>query len=148
MISPQIFVSVSDRIRLHFTDFAIGVVPSFNHTAPKRQVVGMDEFAYLIPLDCLTSTPVAPRKRTLRKGLLGSGGGGVDLAGINSSPPMITPPRKTRMFPRMIDNSPRPRVRPDPRPQERKTSPNVKGKGKERMPVQAEAFEFFGSEFD
>jgi hypothetical protein len=58
----------------------------------------MDEFAYLIPLDCRTSTPVAARKRTL-KGLLGSGGGGKDLADINPSPPRISPPRRKRMSP-------------------------------------------------
>ena len=87
-------MSAYDRGRLYFTDFAVGAVPSFGCAAQKRQAVGMDEFAYVIPLDCLTSTPVAARKRTLKKGLLGSGGGGTDLAGINPSPPRISSPRR------------------------------------------------------
>lgn len=114
-------------------DLPADFIPSsFGCSAPSQQAIGIDDFAYLIPLDCRTSTPVAARKRNL-KGLLGSGRSWTNLAGINPSPspPKISSPRK-RMPLGMIDNSPRPRVRPNPHPQEKKSV-----KGKERMPIQA-----------
>ena len=72
MIFPQILVSVYyNRGRLHsfLLTLAIdGAVPGFKRTAsgPKRQGVDMmpvDEFAFLIPLDCKTSTPLAARRK-------------------------------------------------------------------------------------
>jgi hypothetical protein len=51
--------------------FSIGAVPGSGFTTcttPKRQAIGIDDFAYLIPLDCKTSTPVAARRRTLASG--------------------------------------------------------------------------------
>ena len=70
MTSPQILVSAYDRGRLHFTDFAIGAVPSsFMCTAPKRAASGTDDFAYLIPLDCLTSTPVHQQNKIRLSGI-------------------------------------------------------------------------------
>ena len=133
MISPQILVSAYDRGRLRFIDF--GAVPGFKCATPKWPAVGIDDFAYLIPLNCPTSTPAAARKRTSSKFLLGSGGGGTGLSPINVSPPRISPPRRKRMPLETIDNSPQ-WVRPSPHPQERKTP--LKMKGKERMQVQAD----------
>lgn len=56
-ISLTIVLAVpgSDRGRL---------VPKARDPSP-----GLDEFAFIIPLDCRTSTPVASRKRGLRKGV-------------------------------------------------------------------------------
>ena len=133
MTSPQILVSAYDRGRLRFIDF--GAVPGFKCATPKWPAVGIDDFAYLIPLDCPTSTPTAARKRTL-KVLPGSGGGGTDLSPINFSPPRISSPRRKRMPLETIDNSPQPWLKPSPHPQERKTP--LKMKGKERMPVQVD----------
>ena len=84
---------VYDRGRLHFTDFAIGVlVPSFKTTSPKRQD-GNELFEFVIPLDCPSSTPVRQRA-FMKKGLLGSGGGGTDLATDLLSPPRWSFPKR------------------------------------------------------
>jgi hypothetical protein len=83
MISPQVLVSAFDQGCLStLLTLRSGVVPSFRSVEPERQA---DAFAFVIPLDCVTSTPVAARKRVLKKVLLGSGGG--DLARVSPSPP-------------------------------------------------------------
>lgn len=88
---------VYDCGRLHFTDFATGVlVPSFRTTAPKRRD-GSELFEFAIPLDCPSSTPVM--ERTLKKGLLGSGGCGTDLATDLSPPRWSLPKRKSSCVP-------------------------------------------------
>jgi hypothetical protein len=46
----------------------------------------VDEFAFLIPLDCKTSTPLAARRRAraLKKGLLGGSDEGRDGLDVES----------------------------------------------------------------
>jgi hypothetical protein len=65
-------VSAYDRKAVTpFTDFAIAAVPGFGCVVPELQAV----FAFAIPLDCVTSTPLAAGKRVLKKGLPGLGAG-------------------------------------------------------------------------
>ncbi len=58
---------IRSRAVASFTDFAIAAVPGFGGLAPERQAVDLDDFAFAIPLDCVTSTPVATRKRNSTK---------------------------------------------------------------------------------
>jgi hypothetical protein len=85
-------------------------VPGFGRVAPERRTIDLDDFAFVIPLNCATSTPVAARKRALKKGLLSSGSGaGAAALGVGPSPRRITSPRK-RILPgptSPINNSPR-----------------------------------------
>jgi hypothetical protein len=44
-------------------------VPSSGSVAPRRPDLDMDDFAFIIPLDCKTSMPVASRKHIVAVGL-------------------------------------------------------------------------------
>jgi hypothetical protein len=86
-------------------------VPGCGRVASERQAIDLGDFAFVIPLDCATSTPVAARKRTSRKDSLGSGSGAgaAALAGVGHSRRRITSLGK-RILPGPtlpINNSPR-----------------------------------------
>lgn len=72
--------TIEGRHRIPLTVFL--AVPSVGRIVPERQANHdngfVDDFAFVIPLDCRTSTPVASRKRP---GLPSSGGGPTALAG-------------------------------------------------------------------
>jgi hypothetical protein len=94
---------VRSRAAATFTDFElILAVPGFGRVTPERQAraVDLDDFAFVIPLDCPTSTPVAAGKRASKKDSLGSGAGAgaAASAGVGPSPRRITSPR-TRILP-------------------------------------------------
>ncbi len=76
-----------------------GVVPSYRSVAPKWQA---DGFAFAIPLDCVTSTPVAARKRVLKKVLQGSGAGGGDLGRVSPSPPRTSKRKRIPLLCRVV----------------------------------------------
>jgi hypothetical protein len=68
--------SVRSRTVAAFTDpRPILAVPGFGRVAPERQAIDPDDFAFIIPPDCATSTPVAARKQASKRGSLGSGSG-------------------------------------------------------------------------
>jgi hypothetical protein len=60
----------SSEGRRHFS--LILAVPGFGGVSQERQALDRDEFAFIVPLDCPTSTPMASRKRP---GLPGSRAG-------------------------------------------------------------------------
>lgn len=109
--------SVRSKAAAAFTDpRPILAVPGFGRVAPERQAIDLNDFAFVIPLDCATSAPVAARKRASKKGSLGSGSGAgaAALASVGPSPRRITLPRK-RILPGPtlpINNSPRHRLAP------------------------------------
>jgi hypothetical protein len=60
MVYRETLVSAHDHRSFSLSLTLIFVVPTSGHVAPER----LDpEFAFLIPLDCKTSTPVAPRRQ-------------------------------------------------------------------------------------
>lgn len=57
-------VSTYDRGQSTLTDFAIAAVPGRLWRIGPEWHVDDDDFAFAIPLDCVTSTPVVARKRS------------------------------------------------------------------------------------
>jgi hypothetical protein len=64
---------------------SILVVSTFGRAALEGQYHDSEDFVFFIPPDCLTSTPVAPRKRASRKCSAGPLAGAAASAGIDHS---------------------------------------------------------------
>jgi len=62
MVYLETLVSAHDRRSFSLLLTLILVVPTSGHIAPERL---HPDFAFLIPLECKTSTPVAPRRQKI-----------------------------------------------------------------------------------
>ena len=67
MVYLETLVSVHDRRSFSLSLTLIFVVTTSGHVAPERHASDpdLDGFAFIIPLDCKTSTPVASRKQKI-----------------------------------------------------------------------------------
>jgi hypothetical protein len=105
MVYPEASVSVHDRGSSYLSLTLIFVVPTSRRIAPERLDPELDDFAFIIPLDCKTSTPVASRKRKISPN--------PGAAAVNRSPHEIIVPRDKRRPLIEVDNCPWPHLEQD-----------------------------------
>jgi len=113
MVSLEILVSVHDRRSFSLSLTLIFVVTTSGHIAPERHASDpdLDGFAFIIPLDCKTSTPVTSRKQKI---LPDWGGERLFLVlNVKRSPDGITVPGSKRRSLIEVHNYPWPRVEQD-----------------------------------